>query len=155
MTIATTASYDKLVLEVELDPDGSAGTYTKICGIMGVTITRTANIESSEVPDCDDEDKPFDVLKEVRSLEVTASGTGVWARSSHKALLEWFYSGAPLNARLRNLDVEDEGATGDPYAEQGPALLSSLSNERSKGQQVTAELELQFRRTPALEGVPA
>lgn len=153
MAYATTASYDKLVLEVEFDPVGSAGTYTAICGIMGVTINRTANTESSEVPDCADDSAPFEVKKAVRSLEVTASGTGVWARTSHQNMMEWFYSGAPLNARLRNADVETNGASGDIYAEQGAALLSSLSNERSKGQQVTAELELQFTTIPARETV--
>lgn len=155
MATATTASYDKLVLEVELDPVGDADTYTKICGIMGVTVTRTANTETSEVPDCDDESAPFDVRREVRSLEVTASGSGVWARESDQAMKTWFYGGASLNARLRNVDVEDNGATGDIYAEQGPALLVSLSNERQKGAQVTAEIELQFDGTPARETLSA
>jgi len=153
MATATTASYDKLVLEVEFDPVGSAGTYTTICGVMGVTITRTSNIETSEVPDCSDDTKPFEVKREVRSIEVTASGTGVWARESHENLMSWFYGGGTLNARLRNADVESNGASGAIYAEQGPAVLASLNNERSKGQQVTAEIELQFARTPSRETV--
>lgn len=154
MAYATTASYDKLVLEVEFDPTGSPDTYTKICGIMGVTITRTSNIETSEVPDCDDETKPFENKREVRSIEVSVSGTGVWARESHQNLMSWFYGGTSLNARLRNTDAEDNGTTGDIYAEVGPAILASLNNERQKGSQVTAEIELQFDGAPTRETVP-
>ncbi|MBB95582.1 MAG: hypothetical protein CML68_13455 [Rhodobacteraceae bacterium] len=152
MAVADTLSYDEMVLEVEFTAE--SGTYTKICGITGVTINRSANVTTSEIPDCDDETVPHSVVRDVRSIEVTASGTGVWAMSSHPAMHDWFYSGASKNARLRNTKVESEGTSGDPYQESGPAILASLSNERpdDKGR-VTAQVEIQFSGTPTVTEV--
>ena len=155
MARAATAKFEEFVLEVELDPTGDAGTYTAICGITDITINRTSNIDTTEVPDCDDESLPHSIERAVRSQEVTISGTGVWARGSHQAMMEWWRSGSTLSTRLRNTNVEDNGATDDIYGETGPALLVSLNNSRTKGQKVTAEIEIQFDGVPTTETVPA
>lgn len=149
MSAADTMSYDELVLEVEFVPD--SGSYSRICGVTGVSITRSTNVTTTEVPDCDDETQPHSVKRTVRSVEVTASGTGVWAKSSHHKMLNWFYNALKLNARLRNLKMEAEGDTGEAYVESGPAILTTLSNERpdDKGE-ITASVEIQFDGTPAL-----
>lgn len=142
--------FEEMVLEVEFDPDGSPGTYTKICGLIGVRINRSANVDTSETPaDCDDESLPLSVTRSVRSIDVTASGTGFWARGSQGKLKTWFYSGAPLNARL----VDVAAASGDIGTESGPCLLTQLNNAREKGQQVSADIELTFKSTPALTEV--
>lgn len=154
MAKATTQKFAEMILEVEFDPVGAAGTYVAICGMIDVSISRTAQVDTAEVPDCADESLPLSVEKEVRSIDVSVSSSGVWALESNKKMLDWFYSSAPLNARLRNKKVEDDGATGDPYQETGPALLSQLNNSRTKGQKVTGEIELQFDGTPTI-GVKA
>lgn len=143
MATAVTEKYEEMILEVEFV--ASSGVYTPICGLIDVTITRTANIDSAEVPDCDDESLPLSIEKQVRSIEVSASGTGVWARSSQSALKEWFYSAATKNARLR----DTAAANGDVEIESGPALLANLSNTRTKGQKVSAEIEIQWDGTPS------
>ncbi|MBR9764811.1 MAG: hypothetical protein GYB53_15100 [Rhodobacteraceae bacterium] len=152
MTTAQTATYDQLVLEVEFVPN--SGTFTKICGITGVSITRSKNISTTEVPDCDDETKAHEVMRDVRSREVSVSGTGVWARDSHSKMMSWFYAdgeAGKLNCRLRNANVEDNGASGDPYVESGKAILATLSNERSEDKtRISASIEIQFDGTPAL-----
>lgn len=150
MTKATTAKFDEMVLEVEFDPVGASGTYAIICGLVDVTINRTANLDTVEIPDCDDESLPLSVEKSVRSIEVTITGSGVWALESHTEMMDWFYSSATLNARLRNAKVEADGSTGDPISESGPALLTNLSNTRQKGQKMTAEIELVFDGTPTV-----
>lgn len=154
MAKATTQKFSELILEVELDPVGAADTFTAICGMIDVSITRTASVDTAEVPDCDDESLPLSVEKEVRSIDVSASSSGVWALESNKAMMDWFYSSKSLVVRLRNAKVESDGATGDPYEETGPALLSQLNNARTKGQKVSAEIELQFDGTPTV-GVKA
>lgn len=143
MARATTQSFDQMVLEVET---AVPGTFAKICGMVGVTITRTANIEETEIPDCDDESLPHDVDAEVRSVVVTISGTGVWARSSQDMLKTWVYSGAAKTIRLRDMAA----AVGEAEVEAGPALLTTLTNTRAKGQKVTAEIELRLKGVPAL-----
>lgn len=145
MVAPVTEKFEELVLEVEFDPVGAAGTYSKICGMIDVTVTRSANIDSAEVPaDCDDESLPLQTERQVRSLDVSASGNGIWAAGSAGKMLDWFYSGQPLNARLTN----EKAASGDTQVESGPALLAQLNNSRTKGQKVSAEIELQFDGTP-------
>ena len=138
MAKATTARFAEFVFEVEWV--ASSGVYTRICGMTDVQFTRAANVDSTEVPDCDDESKPYEIEKEVRSLELTVSGSGVWARESHEAILDWFYSGRSKLARIGHLAA----GSGDTIYEGGPCLLTSVNNARTKGQKVTAALEFAF-----------
>lgn len=155
MARAETADYDEYVLEVEFDPDGSPGTFSTICGLTDVTGNHTSNMETSEIPDCDDEGLPFAIARAVRSQEVTISATGVWARQSNHRVMSWWRSATTLNTRLRNANAEANGAVDDIYGETGPAFLVSVSNSRTKGQKVTAEVEIQFDGLPDTETVTA
>lgn len=146
MARAVTQKYEEMVLEVEFTP--LSGTYASICGLIDVTINRTSNVDTAEVPDCDDESLPLAVERQVRSQEVMVSGSGVWALSSHEKMMDWFYAGSTLNCRVRNVKANDAGVTGDTISETGPALLVSLNNARTKGQKVTAEIEIQFDGVP-------
>jgi hypothetical protein len=141
---AATEKYEELVLDVEVDPIGSPGVYTSLCGITDVTVTRTANVDETEVPYCDDESLPVSVEVAVRSITVTVDGTGVWAAQSNKAMFDWFYSGATKNIRIRNTAA----LSGDPETEAGPALLTSVVDARTKGQKVTREIAIRFDGVP-------
>lgn len=143
MATAVTEKYEEMILDVEFV--ASSGIYTTICGLIDVTINRTANVDTAEIPDCDDESLPLSIERQVRSIEVTVSGTGVWAQTSQSLLKEWFYSSATKNVRLR----DTKASVGDVEIESGPALITNLSNSRTKGQKVTAEIEIQFDGTPA------
>lgn len=142
MATPVTEKYEEMILDVELI--SGSGVYTPICGMIDVTISRTATIDTAEIPDCDDESQPLSVEKQVRSIEVSVSATGVWARSSQDALKQWFYSAAVKNIRIR----DTAAASGDIAIESGPALLASLNNSRTKGKKVSAEIEIQFDGTP-------
>lgn len=145
MAAPVTEKFEELVLDVEFDPVGNPGVYTRICGILDATVNRTANIDTTEVPgDCDNESVPVSVEKEVRSLDVSVSGTGVWAQQSQGKLKNWYYSGTSLNVRVRDLNA----ASGDTEVESGPALLATLNTGRTKGQKVSSEIEIQFNGTP-------
>lgn len=146
MALAATAKYEQFVLEVEF----TTGTWSRICGITDITINRTSQIDTTEVPDCDDESLPLAIERQVRSQEVTVSGTGVYAQSSAKRLIEWQKSGATQPTRIRNLKALADGVPGDIVAETGPAILVNLNNTRTKGQKVTAEIEIQFDGVPTL-----
>ena len=142
MAKATTEKFSELVLELETSP--SSGTYARICGLIDTEITRTASIDNAEVPDCNDEDLPLSNEKEVRSIDVKISGTGVWAQESHEKLMDWFYGSSTLNIRIGNLNA----AVGDTEYETGPALLASLGQSRTKGKKVSASIDIEFDGTP-------
>lgn len=146
MAKAVTEKYEEMILDVEVDPDGSPGVFTPLCGMTDVTITRTSNVDETEVPDCDDESLPVSVEVAVRSQTVTVDATGVWARSSNKTMMDWWYSGATKNIRLRNTAA----ATGDPETESGPALLVTMTDARTKGQKVTREVNIRFDGVPTV-----
>lgn len=145
MAKAETQKFEELIVEVETD---TPGTFTSLCGIIDATITRTNNIDTSEVPDCDDEGAPLVLEREVRSQEVSVTGTGVWARQSAKTFSDWFYSGDTRVVRIRNANITADGQTGDIETETGPAILASLGNERTKGNRVTADIDIQFDGVP-------
>lgn len=142
MARAGTANFHEMVVEVEWVAD--SGTYARACGITSRGINRQHNMQTSEVPDCDDESLPAAVERAVQSSEVTASGAGVWAKQSHENMLNWWYSGAPLNVRVHHVNAE----SGDTEYETGPAYLVSLSNQAERGTKVTAEVSIEFDGLP-------
>lgn len=147
MPAPTTERFEQMTLETSTN----GTTWTKICGLVGVTINRSASFDTSEVPaDCVDESLPLKVERSVRSVEVTVSADGVFTQQSHKPLSDWFYSGTTLQVRVGH------GATltGDPQYEQGPAYLTSFTNVRQKGQRVTASVEIAFDGTPTRVNKP-
>ena len=142
-----TQKFENLAIEVETDPVGAPGTFVKVCGMIDANVTRTANIDTAEVPaSCDDEILPLSVEKQVRSIDVSVSGTGVYAAGSDAWLKKWFYSGQPLNVRITN----EKALSGEAMVETAPALLANLSNGRQKGQKVSAEVEFQMDGVPVL-----
>lgn len=143
MAKAVTERFEEMVLEVETT---TPGTYAKLCGLVDVEITRTANVQTTEVPDCADESLPHQVERVVSSIEVTVSASGVWAQSSHETMMAWFYSAQTKNIRL----AHTKASVGDTEYETGPALLSSLGHARTKGAKVSASINLEFDGTPTL-----
>ena len=141
MAAPVTEKFEQMRLEVS--EDGT--TWAMLCGLVGVTINRSAQFDTSEVPaDCADESLPLRVEREIRTIEVTVSADGVWEQNAHETILDWFYSGASKQIRLGHLNA----LVGNTQYESGPALLSSYNNQRAKGQKVTAALEIQFDGTP-------
>lgn len=146
MAKAVTEKYEEMILDVEVDPIGAPGVYTPLCGVTDVTITRTSNVDETEVPDCDNEALPVSVEVSVRSQTVTVDGTGVWAQQSNGEMMNWWYSGSTKNIRLRNT----KASSGDGATETGPALLITMTDKRTKGQKVTREINLRFDGVPTL-----
>ena len=149
MARAQTSRFEEYILEVE--STATPGTWSAICGMTDVTTNHTSNVDTSEIPDCDDESLPLSIERQIRSQEVTVSATGVWAAQSHQNIMTWWRTGLTRNTRLRYAYVEANGALGDTFAETGPAILVSLSNSRTKGKKVTAEIEIHFDGVPAAE----
>ncbi|WP_305972699.1 MULTISPECIES: phage tail tube protein [unclassified Mameliella] len=141
MANAPTADFDELVFEVEFT--AGSGVYTKVCGMVDYTISRTNQTETSEVPDCSDESLPHSIKRSVRSQDATISGTGVWARTNHQQMINWFDSGATKNVRVTHLVITADGTSGDTETETYPMILAGMNNARTKGQVVSAEISLE------------
>lgn len=137
MTRATTENFEQLTLEIET---ATPGTFAKIIGIVDVKVTRKANTDSTEVPDATDESKPLTIVKQVRSLEVTLTGSGTWSQESHAMMYNWLISGEPKNVKVTHVNA----LTGDPSIESGPAILTQLDNERQKAKLVSADITIEF-----------
>ncbi len=145
MVKPTTERFEDMVLEVDFEENG---TYSRICGLKGVTIKRQANIDETEIVDCEDESKPNEILSDVRSVKVSVSAEGTWAQQSHGKMLKWFYSAKHLPIRLGNL----KAASGDPEWEKAPAILSQIDQSRSDGKgRVTSSVEIAMVGTPEIE----
>jgi len=142
MARAGTANFHQMVLEVETAP--GSGTYAKLCGMTSRGINRQHNMQTSEVPDCDDESLPAAVERAVQSSEVTISGSGVWASQSHETMLDWWYDGQTKQIRVQHVNA----AVGDTEYETGNAYLVSISNQAERGTKVTAEIAIEFDGIP-------
>jgi hypothetical protein len=139
---AQTAKFSEFVVEVET-VDGS-GVYTRMCGLTTRGTTRQANMNTNNVPPCDDENAPSQVEKSVESLEQTISGSGSWARQSHDFMLRWWRSGLTKNVRIQHA----RALPGEIEYESGPAYLTTLTNEGERGNKVTAEIAIEFDGLP-------
>lgn len=143
MARATTANFDKMVVEVEWT--ASSGVYAKWCGLTSRGINRQHNMSTNEVPDCDDESLPAEVQRAVQSSEVTISGTGVWASESHGKAMDWWYGGGTKSVRVQHVNA----ASGDTEYETGNAYLTQLNNNVERGGKVTADISIEFDGLPA------
>lgn len=142
MVAPITEKFEQMVMEVET---AVPGTYAIVCGLKDITISRSAEIDTAEVPaDCTDESMPFRMEKSVRALNISVSASGIWAQQSNDMLMAWFYSGASKNIRLKH----ENAAVGDIHIEAGAAFLTKLDHSRTKGDKVAAELEIEFDGTP-------
>jgi hypothetical protein len=142
MARAGTANFHQMVLEVETAP--GSGIFAKLCGLTSRGVNRQSNMQTSEVPDCDDESLPAAVERAVQSQEVTISGSGVWASQSHETMLDWWYGGQTRSIRVQHVNA----AIGDTEYETGNAYLVSISNQAERGTKVTAEIAIEFDGLP-------
>lgn len=148
MAAPVTAKYEELTIEVETAVPGN---YAILCGLMGLTVDRSAQLDTSEVPaDCLDESLPYRVEKQVRAIDFKIDGEATWSQQSHEMMMDWFYSGTTRNVRIRHV----KAAAGDTEYEAGPALLTKLSNARTKGKRVSAEVSIEFDGTPTRTAKP-
>lgn len=108
------------------------------CGLTSRGFNRTAETNDTNVPDCDDEDKPSWLARDVVSLAGEISGSGVLDTDALEVWDDWFQSGLAKNCRVM-LDV--------PVAQNGrhwsgKFILSSFNITAERGSKVTIEVTL-------------
>ncbi len=132
---ATTARFHEMALHLET---ATPGTYAAVCGLIGCEFTFTSETADAQIPNCTNEALPHEIVREVISTDWSCSATGVWARESHERLLQWALTGAIVNVRF----IYTAAAVGDVEFITGPAILTSLTHSREKGQRVSAQLQI-------------
>jgi len=144
MAKPTTGTISKL--QILVGDGGSPETFAITCGLTTKGVQRTAQTNSTPVPDCADEDAPAYEEKAVNTLSVTISGSGVWAAENHGVFMDWFYSGLEKNVKVRHLNA----APGTPEYEEGPALLTQLNNAVNRGEKISADITIEMSAMPTL-----
>lgn len=144
MATATTASYSKFKILIGDGADPEV--FSAICGLTSKGLNGSADVVTTEVPDCSDEDLPSWQEKDVKSISLSMSGSGVWSKENHAILLDWFLSGAKKNVQVQYVDA----AASSPEFLEGPCVLTQLNNAAEKGGRMTAEITLDFAQKPTV-----
>lgn len=111
-----------IVVQVEFDPDGAAGTYTNWCGTTGFSFNIANEVISTNVGDCDDWGLPIATNKSYGPQNVTASMEASWTAAVHAETSDWALNQKTLNVRILFLDA----VAGQVANYDGAALLSGL-----------------------------
>lgn len=144
MASATTTTFAKFKILIGDGAEPEA--FAPICGLTSKGIQYTTDVVTSEVPDCSNEDLPSWQEKDVKSISISISGSGMWSKESHGTMVDWFMSAAKKNVRIEYADAD----SGDPKTLTGPAVLTSLGNSVEKGGRVSADVAIEFAAKPTV-----
>lgn len=106
--------------------------FAKPCGLTSRGFERTANMNDTNVMDCDDEDAPSWLERDVISYQASISGAGSVANESFDTWDAWWADGGTKNVRI------ELGAR----VWEGPFKLAQLSVTGEKGQRVNMTISL-------------
>ena len=147
MAQATTISFAKL--KVYLEDPATPGVYVAPCGFNQRSFTRSKNLSEIDVPDCDNEDLPAEVGREVRSLSWTVSGQGVVAGEAVGTWDKMFADADSWNVKIEEVFPAPTGT----ITYTGKAHLESLEHGANRGDKCTISVSLQsdgaLTRSPA------
>ena len=140
MAAPETLDFHELVLEVELDPTGASGVYTKLCGFSAFNVNRALSTQEITLLDCDDYSLPLrrKVSGDVYSMDI--SGNGVMAKQNKDILINWISKAEEKNVRITHVGA----ATGEIEHEAGVGLLTQFDNamDKSSSAAVTADMAI-------------
>jgi Phage tail tube protein len=98
MTVATTFPFSQLLVKV--GNGASPEVFTDPCGLTTKGFTRTANMNDTNIPDCDDPDAPSWLGRDVVSYAGQVAGNGVVAQESFDTWEDWWNAGETRNVRI-------------------------------------------------------
>jgi hypothetical protein len=133
MAIATTYPYSQFFIKIG---DGaSPEVFTDPCGLTSKGFVRTANMNDTNVPDCDNADAPAWLGRDVVSYQASIAGSGVVAEESREVWKEWW-----VMAETRNVLIE----IGTPVVEAWlmPAKLQEYTYTGERGNKVQMAVNL-------------
>jgi hypothetical protein len=98
MTIATTYPFSKFL--VKIGDGNTPEVFTDPCGLTSKGFTRTANMNDTNVPDCDNPDAPSWLGRDVVSYQGAIAGNGVVALESFDIWEDWWNAATTRNVRI-------------------------------------------------------
>lgn len=133
MAIATTYPFSKFL--VKIGDGASPEVFTDPCGLTTKGFTRTANMNDTNVPDCDNPDAPSWLGRDVVSYQGNIAGSGVVAQESFDIWEDWWNAGTTRNVRIE---------LGSPpvNAWTMPAKLQEFTQTAERGNKVQMTVNL-------------
>jgi hypothetical protein len=125
MAIATTYPFSQFL--VKIGDGGSPEVFTDPCGLTSKGLTRSANLNDTNIPDCDDPDAPSWLGRDVVSYQGQIAGSGVVAQESYDTWEDWWNAGETRNVRIE---------LGADYAWIMPAKLQEIAITAERGNKV-------------------
>ena len=136
MAQATTLPFSAFKVMLET---GTPGTFAAPCGLTERSVTFSKETNDTTSIDCDDEDAPAWVDRDVVSMSATISGEGVMARESLELWRDAFNTTDTVNARI---EVGGTLAQGGGYW-TGKVHLTSFEPGGTRGGRVSGSVEMQ------------
>lgn len=137
MALATTYAFSKL--KVRIGDGASTESFSTPCGLNARALQRTKTLNEIDIPDCDDEDAPAWIGREVKSLDWKVTGEGVLAAEALPLWEAMFEAGESRNVQIEILTV---GVANDTISKIGRAHLSSYEISGNRGEKVGVTIEL-------------
>ena len=136
MAQATTLPFSAFKVMLET---ATPNTFAAPCGLTERSITFSKETNDTTSIDCDDEDAPAWVDRDVVSLSATISGEGVMARESLELWRDAFTTTDTVNARI---EVGGTLAQGGGYW-SGKFHVTSFEPGATRGERVSVSVEMQ------------
>lgn len=134
MAQPTTLSFSNF--KVLIEHTAGSGTYTAPCAFTSRSLTLSADLVDTTVPDCDDPDAAVYVERQASTLSAQVQGQGLLAMAD---LDEWrAFVGQTKNCRVQ---FNASGANNGGYY-QGAFILSSLELGAERNQKTTISITL-------------
>lgn len=149
MARATVSTFGQFIVSVGDGEDPEV--FTKICGLRSKSFGVTNATQTTQIPDCDDEDAPAYEEAQIVSQTMPLSGSGLFAREMQALLLTWAEDGAVKNIRVYPGQAT---VTGDVSYYAGPALLQELTITGERGDKIQANMTFAFVSRPTRTLVP-
>lgn len=137
MAQATAISF--AALKVYLEDPANPGVYVAPCGLNQRSFQRSKNLSEIDIPDCDNEDAPAEVGREVRSLSWSISGEGVLASESVATWDKMYADANSWNVKIEQVFPAPTGT----ITYTGKAHLESLGDGANRGEKCTRSVSLQ------------
>jgi predicted secreted protein len=136
MAQATTLPFSAFKVMLETS---TPGTFAAPCGLTERSVTFSKETNDTTSIDCEDEDSPSYIERDVVSLSVEISGEGVMARESLPLWRETFETTEPINVRI---EVGGTAAQGGGYW-QGKFHLVSFEPGATRGERASVSISMQ------------
>lgn len=143
MALPVTGTRGSIVVQVELDPVGAAGTFTNVCGVTNAQFSIQNEVIEFKVGDCDDWSLAVQTVKNYGATNVSMTIDAQWTADTDVQMLTWARTQQQLNVRL----LYPSATTGQVSTLDGVALMEGYNVDgigNTDGNPQTTQLSLQY-----------